>query len=96
VDPGIARKRVEENLDLCPRLRKYSGSYPVLVGLSRKSFIGAITGRGPELRLAGTVAANAAAMARGARILRVHDVEEAVDLIRVMAAIDSRSGGRKG
>ncbi len=98
VDPGIGfGKRVEDNLDLLARLAEITpGSYPVLVGLSRKSFIGAITGRGPELRIAGTIAANAAAMARGARILRVHDVEEAVDLIRVMAAIDSRSGGRKG
>ena len=99
LDPGIGfGKRVEDNLDLLARLAEISGGgYPVLVGLSRKSFIGALTGRGPEQRLAGTIAANAAAIAAGAHILRVHDVEETVDLVRVTAAIDSRSdGGRKG
>lgn len=104
VDPGIGfGKRLVDNLDLIRRLAEIGAAdYPVLVGLSRKSFIGALTGRGPEGRLAGTLAANAAAIFAGARILRVHDVEETVDLVRVMsavsaAAISARSGGgRKG
>lgn len=92
LDPGIGfGKRWEDNLDLLNGLAEIVGAgYPVLVGLSRKSFIGTITGRPPEGRLAGTLAANAAAVFGGARVLRVHDVEETYDLVRVLAALAVR------
>lgn len=95
IDPGIGfGKRLEDNLDLIARLAEISAAgYPVLVGLSRKSFIGAITGKPAEGRLAGTLAATAVAVAGGARILRTHDVAETADLARVLWAIAERSRG---
>lgn len=94
VDPGIGfGKRLEDNLDLIARLEELTGlGYPVLVGVSRKAFVGAVTGREPEDRLAGTLGADAAAIARGAALLRVHDVAPTVDMIKVLYAIDGRSG----
>ena len=94
LDPGFGfGKRLEDNLDLLVSLAEMgAGRYPVLVGLSRKAFIGAVTGRSVEGRLAGTLAANAAAVAGGASILRVHDVAETVDAVRVLAALRFRKG----
>ncbi|WP_304221773.1 dihydropteroate synthase [Gracilinema caldarium] len=94
LDPGIGfGKRLQDNLDLLAHLAEIGdGMYPLLVGVSRKSFIGAITGRAPEERLAGTLAAHAAAYYRGAKILRVHDVKETVDFIKVLKAIDQSKG----
>lgn len=98
VDPGIGfGKRFEDNLDLLAGLAEIGRSdYPVLVGLSRKGFIGTITGKPIEERLYGTLAANAAAVYGGASILRVHDVPETVDLVRVINAVAARGAGRKG
>ena len=62
---------------------------PVLAGISRKTMIGAITGKPVEQRMAGSLAAALAAMAQGARILRVHDVAETVDAIRVWHAVNT-------
>ena len=78
VDPGIGfGKTVEHNLELLRRLPELVElGFPVLVGPSRKSFIGAILGLGVEERLEGTLAACAVAVVRGADILRVHDVKE--------------------
>jgi len=78
VDPGIGfGKTVEHNLELLRRLPELvEFGFPVLVGPSRKSFIGAILGLGVEERLEGTLAACAVAVVRGADILRVHDVRE--------------------
>jgi dihydropteroate synthase len=59
---------------------------PVLAGLSRKSMIGAVTGRSVEQRLAGSLAGALAAVAQGARIVRVHDVAETVDALKVWQA----------
>ena len=89
LDPGIGfGKRTSDNLVLINRLAKIRGSdYPVLVGLSRKTFIGDITGRAVPDRLAGSIAANAAAVMRGADIIRVHDVKEGVDLVKMLHAI---------
>jgi dihydropteroate synthase len=89
IDPGIGfGKRLEDNLALLASLDDFAASgYPVLVGLSRKSFIGALTGKGPAERLPGTIAANAWAALHGASILRVHDVAEAVDSLKVLRAI---------
>ena len=63
--------------------------YPLLIGLSRKKFIGEMTGNGDaaERRLAGTLAANGAAIMGGADIIRVHDVKEHVDLAKVLFAL---------
>jgi dihydropteroate synthase len=62
--------------------------FPVLVGTSRKSFIGHITGRQVEDRLAGTLGSVAAAFLRGARLFRVHDVAATLDLLKVLCAIE--------
>ena len=100
VDPGFGfGKGVAENLALLRRLRDLvAAGYPVLAGLSRKSTIGAITGRSPGDRLAGSLAAALMAVERGAAIVRVHDVRETVDALRVYAAAaavtDDSPGGR--
>lgn len=63
---------------------------PVLAGLSRKRSIGALTGREtPAARMAGSVAAHLIAAQRGARILRVHDVAETVDALKIWTAVDA-------
>jgi dihydropteroate synthase len=59
---------------------------PVLAGMSRKSMIGAVTGRPVEQRVAGSIGAALAAVAHGARIVRVHDVAETVDALKVWHA----------
>lgn len=89
VDPGFGfGKTVEHNLTLLRRLEAIVAlGYPVLVGLSRKSTIGALTGRDVGERMAGSVAAALAAVARGATIVRTHDVRETVDALRVWNAI---------
>lgn len=88
LDPGIGfGKRLGDNLELLARLGELAAlGYPVLVGLSRKAFVGAITGRTAELRLAGSLGAACAAYAAGARIFRVHDVAETVDALSVLSA----------
>ena len=90
VDPGFGfAKDVNHNVDLLRRLDKVVDmGYPVLAGLSRKSFIGAITGRNVEERLPGTLAATAIAFRNGAKIFRVHDVKETVDFLKVLAAVN--------
>jgi dihydropteroate synthase len=91
IDPGIGfGKTVEHNLELLNRLEELRMlGCPVLVGASRKSFIGRITGREPGGRLAGSLAVAGWAAARGARILRVHDVAETRDVVRLIEAIRS-------
>ena len=88
LDPGIGfGKRVEDNLRLINHLAELRiDDYPVVIGLSRKSFLGELTGRSVEERLAATIVANAAAVMNGANIIRVHDVREAVDLVKVLRA----------
>ncbi len=89
VDPGFGfGKTLAHNLALVRALPRIAAlGYPVLVGLSRKASIGAITGRAVGERMAGSVAAAIAAVARGASIVRVHDVRETVDALRVWRAI---------
>jgi dihydropteroate synthase len=89
LDPGIGfGKSSAENLFILNRLAEIcTGDYPLLVGLSRKKFIGEVTGRITEDRLAGTMAANAAALLGGADIIRVHDTTPALDLIKIFKAI---------
>jgi dihydropteroate synthase len=92
VDPGFGfGKTVAHNYTLLAgiaRMRRELG-LPVLAGLSRKSMIGAIVGRPVEQRLAGSLAGALAAVAQGAGIVRVHDVAETVDAIKVWQAATS-------
>ena len=94
VDPGFGfGKRLEHNLALLAGLEQLTRlGLPVLVGLSRKSMIGTITGRAGDERLAGSVAAAVLAASRGASIVRAHDVAATVDALRVTAAV-ARAGG---
>jgi dihydropteroate synthase len=90
LDPGIGFAKVgDQNLELLRRQREWLGlGFPLLVGPSRKSFIGRILGGvPPEERVAGTAGAVALAVAGGARIVRVHDVGTMVDVARVADAI---------
>ena len=78
VDPGIGfGKRLIDNLTILDRLEEFSDIAPVLVGPSRKSFIGMILDLPPDERLEGTLSAVAISVYKGARIVRVHDVKEA-------------------
>lgn len=88
LDPGVGfGKRLSDNLSLIARLDELGTlGYPLLVGLSRKSFVGAVTGRAPEGRLAGSLGAACAAYSRGARIFRVHDAAETVDALALYAS----------
>jgi dihydropteroate synthase len=89
VDPGIGfGKTLAHNLELLARLDALVAlGFPVVVGTSRKSFLGAITGReDPAARVPATIAANVLAYARGARVFRVHDVAPARDALLVAAA----------
>lgn len=89
LDPGIGfGKTVEQNLSLLNRLDAIKAlGYPVLLGPSRKSFIGYTLDLPPDQRLEGTLAACAVGIQRGADILRVHDVEPVVRLTRMTEAI---------
>jgi dihydropteroate synthase len=89
VDPGIGfGKTLEHNLELLRRLDEIAElGRPVVIGTSRKSFLGRITGReDPDERVAATIASNVIALAHGARVFRVHDVAPAVDALKVAAA----------
>lgn len=88
IDPGIGfGKRLEDNLALMQHIPDFTASgYPVLIGISRKSSIGAITGKDPQGRLAGSLGAACWAADCGAAIIRVHDVPETVDAIKVYLA----------
>ena len=89
LDPGIGfGKRREDNLALLSALGRLGGlGYPLLVGLSRKGFVGELTGRPIEGRLAGSLGAAAAAWTLGARIFRVHDVAATRDLLLLLSSI---------
>lgn len=89
LDPGFGfGKSLAHNLVLMRRLSEMCGmGYPVLVGVSRKSMIGQITGREVDARLAGGLALATWALLQGAAILRVHDVAETVDVVRVVEAL---------
>jgi dihydropteroate synthase len=88
LDPGIGfGKTVEHNLELLRRLDEIVAiGRPVVIGTSRKSFLGKLTGREARDRMAGTIATNVIAYERGASIFRVHDVAPVVDALKVAAA----------
>ncbi|MGE5027245.1 MAG: dihydropteroate synthase, partial [Betaproteobacteria bacterium] len=89
LDPGIGfGKTVEQNLELVNRLGEIrSLGFPVLLGPSRKSFIGYTLDLPPDQRVEGTAAAVAVGITRGADIVRVHDVEMMVRVVRMTDAI---------
>lgn len=89
VDPGFGfGKTVPHNLELLRRLRELESiGRPVLVGLSRKSMLKTLLGRGPGERVHGSVALAVMAVLNGARIVRAHDVAATVDAIKVVMAV---------
>lgn len=89
LDPGIGfGKTVEHNLELLARVGEVAElGRPVVVGTSRKNFIGVVTGREVDQRIGGSVATNVLALAGGASVLRVHDVAATVDAVRVAEPI---------
>ena len=89
LDPGIGfGKGTEQNLCLLKELDQLKElSYPLLLGVSRKSFIGYKLNLPPEERLEGSLAANAYGMLHGADIVRVHDVRQTVRAARMLEAI---------
>lgn len=89
LDPGIGfGKTLEQNLEILNHLDRFTDfNLPLMVGTSRKSFIGRITGREAGDRAFGTAASVAAAIIRGAQLVRVHDVREMVDVVRIGDAI---------
>jgi dihydropteroate synthase len=93
LDPGFGfGKTVTHNLELFRRLPSFMEmGFPVLVGVSRKSMLGALTGRAVDERLAASVAMAAMAVERGAHILRVHDVKETVDAVKLASAVKSEN-----
>ena len=95
IDPGIGfGKTVQHNLLLLNNIDKFVATgYRVLVGPSRKSFIGKITGKEkPAERIFGTAAAVALCVSAGVSVVRVHDVAEMLDVIKVVKAISQRDG----
>jgi dihydropteroate synthase len=96
LDPGFGfAKTPDQNLQLLNRLPEIMDlGYPVLVGTSRKSFIGAVLGGTENERLEGTAATVTAAVLHGARIVRVHDVFEMSRVVRMAEAIRDETVGR--
>ncbi|WP_273735763.1 dihydropteroate synthase [Mycolicibacterium septicum] len=89
IDPGIGfGKSPRHNLELLRRLPELCDhGFPVLVGVSRKSFVGNVTGRAVDGRLAGSLAVVAPAWSAGVDVIRVHDVVETMDTIAMLQAI---------
>ena len=95
VDPGIGfGKTFDHNLEILARCRELTRIAPVVIGASRKAFIGHLTGRaGGRDRMAGSLAAVAFAYEGRVAIVRVHDVRETVDFLKVARAIRARMLG---
>lgn len=90
IDPGLGfGKTLAHNIALLKNTAELQAvlNSPILIGLSRKTMIGALTDRAVEQRMAGSLAGALAAVAHGARIVRVHDVAETVDALRVWQAV---------
>jgi dihydropteroate synthase len=90
IDPGFGfGKTLAHNLELLRSIGAFAATgFPVVAGLSRKSSLGVITGRGTDERMPASLAAALAAVARGAAIVRVHDVRETVDALKVWRAVE--------
>jgi dihydropteroate synthase len=91
IDPGFGfGKSLEHNLKMLANFDQFSQlAYPVLAGISRKSMLGKLTGRDTNERVAPSIAAAILAADRGARIIRVHDVRETVDSLKIWEAIQN-------
>lgn len=91
LDPGFGfGKTVPQNYRLLRELDRIAAlGYPVLIGVSRKSMIGAVTGKPVGDRMAGSVAAALSAVQRGARIVRVHDVAATVDALKIWDTVET-------
>jgi dihydropteroate synthase len=85
IDPGVGfGKTVEHNLEIIKNLKKFSDlGHPVLIGTSRKSFLGSISGNDEHNRLAETIASNVVAYFNGANFFRVHDVKLVKDALKI-------------
>lgn len=94
LDPGYGfGKSLQHNLQLVEHLPDFVQSqYPILTGFSRKSMIGAITGKPVDQRLAGSLSLALVALQAGVKVLRVHDVAETVDVIRIWSALNGEKG----
>jgi dihydropteroate synthase len=92
IDPGFGfGKTVAHNLEILRHLNKLNVlGMPILAGLSRKSMLGAITGRDVGDRVVASVTAAMLAVQRGASIVRVHDVRETVDALKLLQAVKER------
>lgn len=97
LDPGIGfGKTVDHNYQILRRLQQFTDlGHPLLVGTSRKSLIGAVVDRTPEQRVWGTAATVAASILTGADIVRVHDVEQMYDVVRVTEAVADMDARRR-
>jgi dihydropteroate synthase len=97
IDPGIGfGKRLEDNLRLLGQLQSLRVlNCPLLVGLSRKSFIGRVLDLPVEERLVGTIVTNTIAVLNGADIVRVHDVAEAAQMVRLIEAVRSAAASAR-
>jgi dihydropteroate synthase len=91
IDPGFGfGKSLEHNIQMLADFGRFTElGYSVLAGISRKSMLGKITGRDTQERLSASIAAVVMAADRGAQILRVHDVAETVDAIKLWKAIQN-------
>jgi dihydropteroate synthase len=94
LDPGLGfGKTLEHNYRLLQGLAQLVQSgYPIVLGASRKSMIGAVTGKSVDQRLSGSIAAALAGVARGAAVLRVHDVGATQDALKVWQAVQLAEG----
>lgn len=90
LDPGFGfGKTLEQNYQLLASLSEFSAlDQPLLVGMSRKSMLGKLLNREVDQRLAGGIAATTVALLGGANIIRVHDVAETVDAVKVLSALN--------
>lgn len=93
LDPGFGfGKTLAHNYEILNRLAELKAlELPLLIGLSRKSMMGSLLNRAPQERLAGSLAGAILAAQQGANILRVHDVAETVDILKVMSATEEFS-----
>lgn len=91
IDPGFGfGKSLEHNLKMLTHFDQFSlMGYPVLAGMSRKSMLGKLTGRDTNERIAPSIAAAILAADQGARIIRVHDVQETVDALKIWEAVQA-------
>jgi dihydropteroate synthase len=89
LDPGIGfGKTLQHNLELISGLSSFHDlGCPLLLGVSRKRWLGELTGRGVDDRLAASLGGAAACVSRGAHILRVHDVIESCDLVKIIDSV---------